>query len=373
MKYDYLVVGAGLFGATFAEQMALRGKKVLVIDKRSFVSGNAYTEKRDGIKVHKYGAHIFHTNNENVWKYVNQFTKFNNFINSPIAKYYGKIYSLPFNMHTFTTLWGINNPDMVKSIIKRQSDLIQHKPRNLEEQAIKLVGTDIYRILIKGYTEKQWGRKCSELPPDIIKRIPVRFTYNNNYFDAKYQGIPVDGYTIMVDRMLTSDNIDVMLNADFFDNRKIFENIANKILFTGSIDSFFDYEYGHLQYRSLHFEQELIKKSNYQGNAVVNYTDSETPFTRIIEHKWFDGDSAENIKHTIISREYPIEWKKGYEPYYPINDEKNNKLYSTYKELANAISNKVIFGGRLGKYKYFDMDKTIESALECVNNEICNQ
>lgn len=357
-KYDYLIVGAGLFGSVVARELTDSGRKVLVIDKRNHIGGNVYTENIEGINVHRYGAHIFHTNNEDVWRYVQRFARFNRFTNEPIANYKGEIFSLPFNMHTFNEMWGVVTPDEAKQIIEEQR--IKTEPTNLEEQAISLVGCDIYETLIKGYTEKQWGRKCTELPPSIIKRLPVRFTYDNNYFNALYQGIPIGGYTGMLERML--DGIEVKLGIDYLDNRKELDKIADKIIFTGSIDSYFDYQFGCLEYRSVRFDTEVLDTENYQGNAVVNYTDSETPYTRIIEHKWFEGSES---KKTVISKEYSVEWEKGIEPYYPIANEKNEKLYQKYKQLAEKEPN-VIFGGRLGEYKYYDMDRVIESALETV-------
>lgn len=365
MKYDYLIVGAGLFGAVFAQQAKSKGKKVLVIEKRPNIGGNVYTEKIEGINVHKYGAHIFHTNKKEIWDYVNKFADFNNFINSPIANYHGDIYSLPFNMYTFNKMWGVSYPEEAKKIIESQkAEKGISTPKNLEEQAISLVGIDIYEKLIKGYTEKQWGRPCSQLPSFIIKRLPVRFTYDNNYFNALYQGIPIGGYTRMVENML--DGIEVRLNVDYLSNKKELDILAEKVIYTGSIDAYFDYQLGYLEYRSVRFETEVLDKSNFQGNAAVNYTDIETPWTRVIEHKWFEFGKDENgndLPKTVISREYSAEWKSGDEPYYPVNDEKNNSLYEKYKELSKNEDN-VVFGGRLGEYKYYDMDAVIHSALE---------
>lgn len=365
MKYDYLIVGAGLFGAVFAQQAKSKGKKVLVIEKRPNIGGNVYTEKIEGISVHKYGAHIFHTNKKEIWDYVNKFADFNNFINSPIANYHGDIYSLPFNMYTFNKMWGVSYPEEAEKIIESQkAEKGISTPKNLEEQAISLVGIDIYEKLIKGYTEKQWGRPCSQLPSFIIKRLPVRFTYDNNYFNALYQGIPIGGYTRMVENML--DGIEVRLNVDYLSNKEELNTLAEKVIYTGSIDAYFDYQLGYLEYRSVRFETEVIDKSNFQGNAAVNYTDIETPWTRVIEHKWFEFGKDENgndLPKTVISREYSAEWKLGDEPYYPVNDEKNNSLYEKYKELSKNEDN-VVFGGRLGEYKYYDMDAVIHSALE---------
>lgn len=365
MKYDYLIVGAGLFGAVFAQQAKSKGKKVLVIEKRPNIGGNVYTEKIEGISVHKYGAHIFHTNKKEIWDYVNKFADFNNFINSPIANYHGDIYSLPFNMYTFNKMWGVSCPEEAEKIIESQkAEKGISTPKNLEEQAISLVGIDIYEKLIKGYTEKQWGRPCSQLPSFIIKRLPVRFTYDNNYFNALYQGIPIGGYTRMVENML--DGIEVRLNVDYLSNKKELDILAEKVIYTGSIDAYFDYQLGYLEYRSVRFETEVLDKSNFQGNAAVNYTDIETPWTRVIEHKWFEFGKDENgndLPKTVISREYSAEWKSGDEPYYPVNDEKNNSLYEKYKELSKNEDN-VVFGGRLGEYKYYDMDAVIHSALE---------
>ncbi len=363
-KYDYLIVGAGLFGAVFSQQAKEKGKKVLVIDKRSHVAGNVYTEKVEGINVHKYGAHIFHTNNKIVWDYINRFVDFNRFTNSPIANYHGEIFSLPFNMYTFNKMWGVTTPKEANDIIANQKyECRITDPQNLEEQAISLVGLEIYEKLIKGYTEKQWGRPCKDLPVFIIKRLPVRFTFDNNYFNALYQGVPIGGYTKMVENML--DGIEIQLNVDYLQNKEKFDNIAERIIFTGPIDAYFNYALGCLEYRSIRFENELLNQSNYQGNAVVNYTDVETPWTRIIEHKWFNfgkDEDGNDLPKTIISKEYSAEWKLGDEPYYPVNDDKNIKLLNQYKALAKN-EKKIIFGGRLGEYKYYDMDAVIASAL----------
>ena len=367
--YDYLVVGSGLFGAIFAYEANKKGKKVLVIDKRKHVGGNIYTESKDGINVHKYGAHIFHTSNKEVWEYIKQFAEFNRYTNSPVARYKDELYNMPFNMNTFNKLWGVVTPKEAKEKIeqeKREAGI--KEPKNLEEQAISLVGKTIYEKLVKGYTEKQWGQKATELPSFIIKRLPVRFIYDNNYFNNLYQGIPVGGYTKIIEKML--EGIEVKLNCDFFENRKELENIAEKIIFTGQIDKYYDYQFGELEYRSLRFETEELDEENYQGNAVVNYTEYEIPYTRIIEHKHFEYGASlgkmpegQALEKTIITREYPDTWNKEKEPYYPINNEKNNELYEKYKELADKDS-KVIFGGRLGQYKYYDMDKVIEEALK---------
>lgn len=364
-KYDYLIVGAGLYGSVFAYEMNKKGKKCLVIDKRNHIGGNIYTEELEGINVHKYGAHIFHTSNKKVWEYINQFCEFNNYINSPIANYKGEIYNLPFNMNTFNKLWGVVTPSEAKEKIEEQKkEFGIVEPKNLEEQAISLIGKDIYEKLIKGYTEKQWGRKATELPSFIIKRLPVRFSYNNNYFNDLYQGIPNGGgYTSIVKKLLFG--VEVLLNEDFLKKREYYENIAEKIIFTGMIDEFYNYCFGELEYRSLKFEEEVLNIDNFQGVAVMNFTDIETPYTRIIEHKHFEFG---NQNKTIITREYPKEWKKGYEPYYPINNEKNNNIYEKYKKLSEKDIN-VIFGGRLGTYKYYDMDKIIEEALKVVEDE----
>ena len=358
-QYDYLIVGAGLYGAVCAREAVNAGKKVLVIDKRPHIAGNVYTEQIEGINVHVYGAHIFHTNNKVVWDYVNRFAEFNRFTNSPVANYRGELYSLPFNMYTFNKMWGVVTPEEAQAKIeeqKRQAGITE--PKNLEEQAISLVGTDIYEKLIKGYTEKQWGRPCRELPAFIIKRLPVRLTFDNNYFNALYQGIPMGGYTQMVENMLSG--IEVRLNVDYFDHKAELDALADKVIYTGPIDAYFGYRLGNLEYRSVRFETEVLDKPNFQGNAAVNYTDRETPFTRIIEHKWFEFG---NQPKTVISREYSSEWKPGDEPYYPVNDDRNGDLYRQYKALADA-EEKVIFGGRLGEYKYYDMDAVIASALE---------
>ncbi|OUN94043.1 UDP-galactopyranose mutase [Blautia sp. An46] len=364
MKYDYLIVGAGLFGSVFAYEAHKRGKSCLVIDKRDHIAGNVYCEEIEGINVHKYGAHIFHTSNKKIWEYINQFAEFNNYINSPIAVYKDELYNLPFNMNTFSKMWGIKTPQEAKAIIAKQiEELHITEPRNLEEQALSLAGTDVYEKLIKGYTEKQWGRPCSELPSFIIKRLPFRFTYNNNYFNDRYQGIPIGGYTKIVGKML--DGIEVKTGTDYFQFKKDKPDIARKIVFTGMIDEYFGYRLGALEYRSVRFETEVLDTDNYQGNAVVNYTDREIPYTRIIEHKHFEFGTQEK---TVISREYSSEWKVGMEPYYPVNNEQNNQLFEKYRELAEKENN-VIFGGRLGNYKYYDMDKVIESALETVDRE----
>lgn len=362
-KYDYLIVGAGLFGATFAYEMTKRDKKCLVIDRRDHIAGNIYCEKIKGINVHKYGAHIFHTNKKEIWNYINQFTEFNNFVNTPIANYNGEIYNMPFNMNTFSKLWNISTPKEAQEIIEEQKrQYAVEEPKNLEEQAISLVGKDIYEKLVKGYTEKQWGRECKDLPAFIIKRLPVRFTYNNNYFKDRYQGIPVNGYNEIVEKMLSGS--DVELNVDYLKEKDKYDEIAEKVLFSGMIDEYFNYKLGTLEYRSLKFENEIIEGvKNYQGVAVVNYTDSKTPYTRIIEHKHFEFGEQED---TVITREYPKTWKIGDEAYYPVNDERNNELYEKYVELAKKEEN-VIFGGRLGSYKYYDMDKVIEAALELTN------
>lgn len=367
MKYDYLIVGAGLYGSIFAYEATKRGKKCLVIDKRHHVGGNIYTESIDNINVHKYGAHIFHTSNKKVWDYINQFAEFNNFINSPVAVYRDELYNLPFNMNTFNKLWGVITPEQAKAKIQEQIDELNiGEINNLEEQALSLVGTDVYEKLIKGYTEKQWGRDAKELPSFIIKRLPLRLTYNNNYFNDKYQGIPIGGYTKIVEKLL--EGIEVKLNTDFFKEYRDFEKIADKLVFTGMIDEYFDYKFGILEYRSLRFEHERKDCINYQGSAVVNYTEKEIPYTRIIEHKHFEFGTQES---TVITREYPKDWSKGDEPYYPINNDINNNLFEQYKELASKHKN-IIFGGRLGDYKYYDMDKVIEAALDTVNKEFNN-
>lgn len=359
--YDYLIVGAGLFGAVFAHEATQKGKTCLVIEKRPHIGGNIYTENIEGINVHKYGAHIFHTSNKETWDYVNQFAELNNYINQPVAVYKDELYNLPFNMNTFSKMWGIKTPQEAQDIIASQiADLGIEDPKNLEEQALKLVGRDVYEKLIKGYTEKQWGRSCSELPSFIIKRLPLRFRYDNNYFNDRYQGIPIGGYTAMVEKLL--DGVEVRTNTDYFDFIKENPAIAEKTVYTGMIDEFFDFCYGHLQYRSVRFETEVLNCENFQGNAVVNYTEREVPYTRIIEHKHFEFQGGEK---TIISREFSEEWKPGVEPYYPINNDENNELLAKYKELAKQRED-VIFGGRLGMYQYYDMDKVIEAALECI-------
>ena len=365
MKYDYLVVGAGLYGAVFAHEAKAKGKSVLVIDKRPHIAGNVYTEEIEGINVHKYGAHIFHTNNKKVWEYITQFAEFNRFTNSPVANYKGELYSLPFNMYTFNKMWGVVTPQEAAVKIEEQKAAAGiTEPKNLEEQAISLVGTDIYEKLVKGYTEKQWGRPCNELPAFIIKRLPVRLTFDNNYFNALYQGIPMGGYTKMVENLL--EGIEVRLNEDYLAKKDEYDALADKIVYTGAIDAYFGYQLGALEYRSVRFENEVLDMPNFQGNAAVNYTDSETPWTRIIEHKWFEFG---NQPKTVISREYSSEWKLGDEPYYPVNDEKNGNLYAEYKKLADA-EEKIIFGGRLGEYKYYDMDAVIASALEMCEREL---
>ena len=365
MKYDYLIVGAGLFGSIFAREAADRGKKVLVIDKRPHIGGNIYTEDIEGIQVHKYGAHIFHTNSKKAWDYVNRFAEFNRYTNSPVANYNGELYSLPFNMYTFNKMWGVVTPDEAREkIAKQRAAAGITEPKNLEEQAISLVGTDIYETLVKGYTEKQWGRKCTELPSFIIKRLPVRFTFDNNYFNALYQGIPTEGCTKMIEGML--EGIEVRLNVDYFESKDELSALAEKTVFTGAVDAYFDYCYGPLSYRSVRFETEVLDTDNFQGNAVINYTDSETPYTRIIEHKHFVFGTQEK---TVISKEYSREWDIGVEPYYPVNDDTNNALYERYKALADNES-RVIFGGRLGQYKYYDMDAVILAALEATEKEL---
>ena len=360
--YDYLIVGAGLFGAVFAHEMREKGKSVLVLDKREHVGGNVYTREVEGIQVHEYGAHIFHTNDKTVWDYVNRFAEFNRYTNSPVANYHGELYSLPFNMYTFNKLWGVVTPQEAEAEIDRQRRAAGiGEPKNLEEQAISLVGTDVYEKLVKGYTEKQWGRPCSELPAFIIRRLPVRFTFDNNYFNARFQGIPMGGYTRMVERML--EGIQVRLGVDYLEDREAWDAQARTIVYTGPIDRFFDYCYGPLQYRSVRFETEVLDTPNYQGNAVVNYTDRETPYTRVIEHKHFEFGTQPK---TVVSREYSSEWKPGDEPYYPVNDERNRELYLKYRALADQKP-QVIFGGRLGEYKYYDMDTVIARALELAN------
>lgn len=369
--YDYLIVGAGLFGAVFAHEAAKEGKRVLVIEKRDHIAGNVYTEDMEGIHVHKYGAHIFHTNLKHVWDYVQQFATFNRFTNSPVANYHGELYSLPFNMYTFNKMWGVVTPEEAAAKIEEERRAAGiTEPKNLEEQAISLVGTDIYEKLIKGYTEKQWGRPCSELPAFIIKRLPVRLTFDNNYFNALYQGIPVGGYTKMVGNMLRG--VEVKLGIDYLADKEKWDSMAEHVIYTGPIDAYFHYDLGPLEYRSVRFETEVLDQPNFQGNAAVNYTDRETPWTRIIEHKWFEfGKDSEgnDLPKTVISWEYSSEWKVGDEPYYPVNDEKNGVLYQKYKQLAQKET-KVIFGGRLGEYKYYDMDAVIDSALQCAEKRL---
>ena len=369
--YDYLIVGAGLFGAVFAHEAKKVGKSVLVIEKRDHIAGNVYTEDMEGIHVHKYGAHIFHTNLKHVWDYVQQFATFNRFTNSPVANYHGELYSLPFNMYTFNKMWGVVTPEEAAAKIEEERRAAGiTEPKNLEEQAISLVGTDIYEKLIKGYTEKQWGRPCSELPAFIIKRLPVRLTFDNNYFNALYQGIPVGGYTRMVGNMLR--DVEVKLGIDYLADKEKWDSMAEHVIYTGPIDAYFHYALGPLEYRSVRFETEVLDQPNFQGNAAVNYTDRETPWTRIIEHKWFEfGKDSEgnDLPKTVISREYSSEWKVGDEPYYPVNDKKNGALYQKYKQLAKKET-KVIFGGRLGEYKYYDMDAVIDSALQCAEKRL---
>ncbi len=362
--YDYLIVGSGLYGSIFAYEAQKKGKKVLVLERRNHIGGNIYTEVVEDINIHKYGAHIFHTSNEEVWFYVNQFAEFNNYINSPIANYKGEIYNLPFNMNTFSKMWGITRPNEALRIINEQKKMKEEKPQNLEEQAISLVGTDIYEKLIKGYTEKQWGRKCHELPAAIINRLPVRFTYDNNYFNDKYQGIPKGGYTKIIEQLL--DGCEVQLEVDYLQNKEKYNSIANEIIFTGAIDEYYDFCYGELEYRSVKFETEIVDINNYQGNAVVNYTDSETEYTRIIEHKHFEFGQQDK---SVISKEYSKEWNKEEEPYYPINDEKNSEVYRKYKKLS-LKETKVCFGGRLGLYKYYDMDKVVLEALNLAESKL---
>lgn len=364
-KYDYLIVGAGLFGSTFAQQAKAAGKSLLVLDKRDHIGGNIYTREMEGIQTHVYGAHIFHTNDKKVWEYVNRFAAFNRFTNSPVANYRGQLYSLPFNMYTFNQMWGVTTPQEAMDVIARQTkEAGITQPKNLEEQAISLVGVDIYERLIKGYTQKQWGRPCSQLPAFIIKRLPVRFTFDNNYFNALYQGIPIGGYTQMVANML--DGIEVRLGVDYLQDKDRWDALAQKVVYTGAVDAYFDYRLGALEYRSVRFDTQVLDTPNFQGNAVVNYTDADTPWTRIIEHKWFEDKGQTK---TVISREYSAQWKLGDEPFYPINDEKNNALYARYKALADQEPN-VIFGGRLGQYRYYDMDTVIASALTCAETEL---
>ena len=364
MKYDYLIVGAGLFGAVFAHEMTKSGKKCLVIDKRNHIAGNVYCENVEGIHVHKYGAHIFHTSNKEIWDYMNQFAEFNHYVNSPVAVYKDELYNLPFNMNTFSKMWGIKTPQEAKDIIAKQiEELGITEPKNLEEQALSLAGKDVYEKLVKGYTEKQWGRDCKELPAFIIKRLPLRFVYDNNYFNDRFQGIPMGGYTRIVEKLL--EGTDVLLNTDYFVYRKENPDIAKKTVYTGMLDQYFDYQFGVLEYRSVRFEHEKLEMENYQGNAVVNYTEREIPYTRIIEHKHFEFGTQ---PVTVISREYPSEWKQGDEPYYPVNDAKNEEIVAKYRELAEKEEN-VIFGGRLGEYRYYDMDKVVEAALNAVKKE----
>ena len=370
MKYDYIVVGSGLYGAIFAHEAKAKGKSVLVVDKRPNIAGNVYTEKQEGINVHMYGAHIFHTNDKRVWNYITQFAEFNRFTNSPVANYKGELYSMPFNMYTFNKMWGVVTPEEAAAKIEEQKKEITGEPKNLEEQAISLVGRDIYEKLVKGYTEKQWGRDCKELPAFIIKRLPVRLTFDNNYFNALYQGIPIGGYTKMVENLL--DGIEVRLNTDYLEHKAELDSLADKVVYTGPIDAYFGFKLGTLEYRSVRFENETLDIPNFQGNAAVNYTDRETPWTRIIEHKWFEfgkDEDGNDLPKTIISREYSSEWKAGDEPYYPVNDEKNGQLYAKYKELADKETG-VIFGGRLGEYKYYDMDTTIASVLDMCEKEL---
>lgn len=368
--YDYLIVGAGLFGATFARQAMDAGKRVLVVDRRDHVAGNIYTQKLAGIDVHRYGAHIFHTNDGEVWRYINRFADFNRFTNTPVANYRGQLYSLPFNMFTFNKMWGVVTPEQAAEIIQRQRREITGTPKNLEEQAISLVGRDIFEKLIKGYTEKQWGRDCRELPAFIIKRLPVRLTFDNNYFDALYQGIPIGGYTRMVENMLRG--AEVRLDTEYLRDKSALDALAGKVVYTGPIDAYFGYRLGALEYRSVRFETEILDIPNYQGNAVVNYTDRETPFTRVIEHKWFEfgrDEQGNELPQTVVSREYSSEWSVGDEPYYPVNDEKNGALYRQYRALADSES-KVVFGGRLGTYRYCDMDQTVAAALALSRREL---
>ncbi|MCD8150213.1 MAG: UDP-galactopyranose mutase [Clostridiales bacterium] len=371
MKYDYLVVGSGLYGAVFARQAVQAGKTVLVIDKRSHIGGNIYTEKVAGVNVHKYGAHIFHTNNKKVWDYVTSVADFNRYTNSPVANYHGELYSLPFNMYTFNRMWGVTTPEEAAAKIEEQRRAAGiTEPQNLEEQAISLVGTDIYEKLVKGYTEKQWGRDCKDLPSFIIRRLPVRLTFDNNYFNALYQGIPIGGYTKLIERLL--EGIEVRLNTDYLEQKETLDALAGRVIHTGPIDAYFGYRLGYLEYRSVRFETEILDMENFQGNAVINYTDRETPWTRIIEHKWFEfgkNEEGEPIPQTVISREYSSEWKPGDEPYYPVNDEKNAALYAEYKALADR-EERVVFGGRLGEYKYYDMDAVIASALDLCEREL---
>ena len=364
-QYDYLIVGAGLFGAVFAHEAKKVGKRCLMVEKRPHIAGNVYTENIEGINVHRYGAHIFHTSDKYIWEYVNQFAEFNNFVNSPLANYKGKLYNLPFNMNTFYEMWGVRTPAEAEAMIQKQrADALIEVPKNLEEQAISLVGKDIYEILIKGYTEKQWGRECKDLPTSIIRRLPVRLTYDNNYFNDRYQGIPVGGYTALIEKMI--EGVDIRLNTDYLESREGLDQLADKVVFTGPIDAYFSYKLGALKYRSVRFETEILERSNYQGVAVVNYTERDVPYTRIIEHKHFEFGKQDK---TIISKEYPSEWKLGDEPYYPVNDAENTELYEQYQKLAEQKAN-VIFGGRLGSYKYYDMDQVISEALKLVEKEL---
>lgn len=362
--YDYLIVGAGLYGSVFAHEMTKKGKTCLILEKRAHVGGNIYTQEIEGIQVHTYGAHIFHTNDKMIWEYVNQFTDFNNYINSPMADYKGELYNLPFNMNTFYKMWGKSKPSEVADIIAKQREEITDAPKNLEEQAISLVGRDVYEKLIKGYTQKQWGRSCQDLPAFIIRRLPVRYTYDNNYFNDRFQGIPIGGYTKVIEQMLAG--VEVKLNTDYFEDKTHWDAMAEKIVYTGPIDAYFNYQFGALEYRSVRFETEILDTPNYQGNAVVNYTDEDVPYTRIIEHKHFEYGTQ---PRTVISREFSEEWAKGQEPYYPINDDQNQEIYQLYKALADTES-KLILGGRLGDYKYYNMDQVIESALECVRKNL---
>lgn len=368
MKYDYLLVGSGLYSGVVAYHMTRQGKKCLVLEKRNHIGGNVFSEKIEGINVHKYGAHIFHTSNKRVWEFVNRLAEFNRYTNSPVANYKGEIYNLPFNMNTFSRLWGICTPQEAKDIIEKQREALKGEPENLEEQAISLVGKDIYEKLIKGYTEKQWGRDCKDLPSFIIKRLPVRYTYDNNYFNDLYQGIPIGGYNVLINKLF--EGSDIRLETNYLENKEVYDGLADMVVYTGSIDAYFNYCYGELEYRSVCFETEILETDNYQGNAVVNYTEREVPYTRIIEHKHFEFGKDENGKElpkTVISKEYSSEWKRGDEPYYPVNDGKNGELYKKYKELAEK-EERVIFGGRLAEYKYYDMDKVIESALRMVDS-----
>lgn len=363
-KYDYILAGSGLYAGVFAYLAGKQGKKCLVVEKRSHLGGNIYCEDIEGIHVHKYGAHIFHTSNRNVWDFVNSLAEFNRYTNSPVANYKGEMYNMPFNMNTFSKMWGISTPEEAKAIIEKQKNVISGEPENLEEQAISLVGTDIYRKLIKGYTEKQWGRDCKELPAFIIRRLPVRYTYDNNYFNDLYQGIPNGGYNVIINKLF--EGCDVDLNKDYLENKKYYDSLGEKVIYTGTVDAYFNYCFGKLEYRSLRFETEVKNTDNYQGVAVVNYTDRETPYTRVIEHKHFEFGTQEK---TVITREYPVSWEEGMEPYYPVNDKKNQEIYKKYAELA-AREEKVIFGGRLGEYKYYDMDKVIEAAMSRAEEEL---